>query len=45
VEIKALVPVLNVLRVQEHVEADGEGRVRHVGLNHEERVAGAKAAR
>ena len=31
VEIKSLVPVLKLLRVQEHVEADGAGRVRHVG--------------
>jgi predicted transcriptional regulator len=31
VEIKSLIRVLNVLRVQEHVEADGAGRVRHVG--------------
>jgi hypothetical protein len=45
VEIKSLVPVLKALRVKEHVEADGKGRVRHVRLNPDERLAGGRAVR
>jgi hypothetical protein len=45
VEVKSLVPVLKVLRVQEHVEADGRGRVRHLGPTHDARLAGGRAAR
>ena len=45
VELKSLVPVLSELRVQEHIQADGEGRVRHAGLNHEERLAGGRPSR